>query len=126
MVYEGRIALNYECSKCNERMGLYTNERVLFWMEILNGFSPRRAHTLGNKPKKRQARMRWWQVNIAGQGGSLEEGVESLKAVLIRACGRGSRVVWVSDRGLPCHEFEPSTTKDPPCWAALHAKSVES
>ncbi|GFW52798.1 hypothetical protein TNCV_2393771 [Trichonephila clavipes] len=28
--------------------------------------------------------------------------------------GRGSRVVWVSDRGLPCHEFEPSTTKDPP------------
>ncbi|GFU53338.1 mediator of RNA polymerase II transcription subunit 13-like [Trichonephila clavipes] len=28
--------------------------------------------------------------------------------------GRGSRVVWVLDRGLPCHEFEPSTTKDPP------------
>ncbi|GFU69900.1 hypothetical protein TNCV_2470031 [Trichonephila clavipes] len=28
--------------------------------------------------------------------------------------GRGSRVLWVSDRGLPCHEFEPSTTKDPP------------
>ncbi|GFX90266.1 hypothetical protein TNCV_3848411 [Trichonephila clavipes] len=27
--------------------------------------------------------------------------------------GRGSRVVWVSDRGLPGHEFEPSTTKDP-------------
>ncbi|GFV39322.1 hypothetical protein TNCV_1230241 [Trichonephila clavipes] len=33
-------------------------------------FSPRRAHTLGDKPKKRQARMRWRQVNIAGQGGS--------------------------------------------------------
>ncbi|GFX10320.1 hypothetical protein TNCV_1867151 [Trichonephila clavipes] len=33
--------------------------------------------------------------------------------------GRGSRVVWVSDRGLPCHEFEPSTTKDPPCKAAI-------
>ncbi|GFV75931.1 core histone macro-H2A.1 [Trichonephila clavipes] len=95
----------------------YTNERVLFWMD-LNGdfewvcstitsqniygrtpmiilltmrpsrifvkirchavastekdqqFSPRRAHTLGNKPKKRQARMRWRQVNIVGQGGS--------------------------------------------------------
>ncbi|GFW33668.1 ATP-dependent DNA helicase [Trichonephila clavipes] len=28
--------------------------------------------------------------------------------------GRGSQVVLVSDRGLPCHEFEPSTTKDPP------------
>ncbi|GFX84637.1 uncharacterized protein TNCV_724451 [Trichonephila clavipes] len=24
------------------------------------------------------------------------------------------------------HEFEPSTTKDPPCRAAMHAKSVES
>ncbi|GFX09322.1 hypothetical protein TNCV_1887351 [Trichonephila clavipes] len=32
--------------------------------------APRRAHTLGNKPKKRQARVRWRQVNIAGQGGS--------------------------------------------------------
>ncbi|GFW46602.1 transposable element Tcb2 transposase [Trichonephila clavipes] len=31
-------------------------------------------------------------------------------------CGRGSRVVWASDRGLLCHGFEPSTTKDPP-WA---------
>ncbi|GFW50149.1 hypothetical protein TNCV_4695671 [Trichonephila clavipes] len=28
--------------------------------------------------------------------------------------GRGSRVVEVSDRGLPCHVFDPSTTKDPP------------
>ncbi|GFW99226.1 transposable element Tcb1 transposase [Trichonephila clavipes] len=28
---------------------------------------------------------------------------------------RGSRVVKVSDRSLPCHEFEPSTTKYPPC-----------
>ncbi|GFY32578.1 hypothetical protein TNCV_673331 [Trichonephila clavipes] len=25
-----------------------------------------------------------------------------------------------------CHEFEPSTTKDPPCWGAMHVKSVES
>ncbi|GFX30992.1 hypothetical protein TNCV_2024951 [Trichonephila clavipes] len=40
--------------------------------------------------------------------------------------GCGSRVVWVSDRGLPCHEFEPSTTKDPPCRVAKHVKSVES
>ncbi|GFT79922.1 hypothetical protein TNCV_4598241 [Trichonephila clavipes] len=29
--------------------------------------------------------------------------------------GCGSRVVLVSDRGLPCHKFEPSTTKDPSC-----------
>ncbi|GFY20699.1 hypothetical protein TNCV_1119331 [Trichonephila clavipes] len=34
--------------------------------------------------------------------------------------------LWVSDRGLPCHEFEPSTAKDPPCRAAMHVKSVES
>ncbi|GFT09388.1 hypothetical protein TNCV_5062531 [Trichonephila clavipes] len=39
---------------------------------------------------------------------------------------RGSRVVWVSDRGWLCHEFEPSTTKDPPCRAVMHDKSVES
>ncbi|GFX77681.1 hypothetical protein TNCV_1105981 [Trichonephila clavipes] len=38
----------------------------------------------------------------------------------------GNRVVKVSDRGWPCHEFEPSTTKDRPCMGALHVKSVES
>ncbi|GFX00075.1 retrovirus-related Pol polyprotein from transposon 17.6 [Trichonephila clavipes] len=46
--------------------------------------------------------------------------------IIIPSCGRGSRVVWASDRGWLCHEFEPSTTKDPPCRAAMHAKSVES
>ncbi|GFW74897.1 hypothetical protein TNCV_2677651 [Trichonephila clavipes] len=40
--------------------------------------------------------------------------------------GRGTRVVQVSDRGLPCHEFEPNTTEDPPCRAVMHVKSVES
>ncbi|GFV66828.1 hypothetical protein TNCV_2901851 [Trichonephila clavipes] len=25
-----------------------------------------------------------------------------------------------------CHEFEPSTTKDPPCRGEMHVKSVES
>ncbi|GFU17982.1 hypothetical protein TNCV_318721 [Trichonephila clavipes] len=35
----------------------------------------------------------------------------------------GSPVVKVSDHGLPCHKFEPS--KDPPCRAAMHVKSVE-
>ncbi|GFV31239.1 hypothetical protein TNCV_1265101 [Trichonephila clavipes] len=28
-------------------------------------------------------------------------------------CGCGSRVVLVSERGLPCHELKPSTSKDP-------------
>ncbi|GFW28995.1 hypothetical protein TNCV_2355531 [Trichonephila clavipes] len=41
-------------------------------------------------------------------------------------CGRGSRVVWVSARGLLCHGFEPSTIKEPPCRAEMHVKSVES
>ncbi|GFT08671.1 hypothetical protein TNCV_662381 [Trichonephila clavipes] len=41
-------------------------------------------------------------------------------------CHCGSRVVKVSDCGLSCHEFEPSTTKDLPCRAAMHVKSVES
>ncbi|GFW16277.1 hypothetical protein TNCV_4264421 [Trichonephila clavipes] len=40
--------------------------------------------------------------------------------------GCGSRVVKVSDRGFPRHVFEPGTTKDPPCRAAMHVKSVES
>ncbi|GFV38201.1 hypothetical protein TNCV_4791871 [Trichonephila clavipes] len=35
-------------------------------------------------------------------------------------CGRGSRVVKVSDRGLPCHELEPNISKEPPCRAAIH------
>ncbi|GFX16526.1 hypothetical protein TNCV_22971 [Trichonephila clavipes] len=134
---EGLIALNYECSKCSERMGLYQRKSAVLdgdfeWVcstitsqniygrtpmiilakspraaeqcdvnlhspmiilltmrpsrlfvkirchavastrkrSAVRKFSPRRAHTLGNKPKKCQARMRWRQVNIAGQGGS--------------------------------------------------------
>ncbi|GFW19639.1 hypothetical protein TNCV_1605301 [Trichonephila clavipes] len=36
----------------------------------------------------------------------------NLKVVVLEIyCGRGSRVVKVSDRSWPCHEFEPSTTK---------------
>ncbi|GFU06988.1 hypothetical protein TNCV_5007631 [Trichonephila clavipes] len=31
-----------------------------------------------------------------------------------------------SDRGWPCHEFEPSTTKSPLCGGGMHVKSVES
>ncbi|GFW81299.1 uncharacterized protein TNCV_376471 [Trichonephila clavipes] len=40
--------------------------------------------------------------------------------------GRGSRVVKISDRGWFCHEFEPCTTKEPPCKGAMHVKSVEN
>ncbi|GFU13099.1 RNase H domain-containing protein [Trichonephila clavipes] len=38
----------------------------------------------------------------------------------------GIVTVKVSDRGLPCHEFEPSTTKDPPCRAAMENLSASS
>ncbi|GFU59130.1 hypothetical protein TNCV_4078861 [Trichonephila clavipes] len=31
--------------------------------------------------------------------------------ILLTTNGRGSRVVWASGHGLPCHEFEPSTTE---------------
>ncbi|GFU79788.1 hypothetical protein TNCV_4928191 [Trichonephila clavipes] len=41
--------------------------------------------------------------------------------------GRGvAKWYWVSDHGLPCHEFEPNTTKDLLCRAAMRIKSVES
>ncbi|GFV74691.1 hypothetical protein TNCV_1178281 [Trichonephila clavipes] len=40
--------------------------------------------------------------------------------------GCGSPVVKVSDHGRHVMKFEPSTTKDPPCRAAMHAKSVQS
>ncbi|GFW97197.1 hypothetical protein TNCV_3512581 [Trichonephila clavipes] len=36
----------------------------------------------------------------------------------IPSSGRGSRVVQLSDRGWLYHEFELSTTKDPPCTAS--------
>ncbi|GFY21763.1 hypothetical protein TNCV_1169071 [Trichonephila clavipes] len=47
----------------------------------------------------------WWKVKVPFSSGGL-----------------GSRV----DRGLPFHEFEPGTTKDPPCRVAMQVKSVES
>ncbi|GFT66013.1 hypothetical protein TNCV_1058871 [Trichonephila clavipes] len=57
---------------------------------------------------------------------NLEKLLSPLSALIGAASGRGSRVVLVSERGLLCHGFEPSTTKDPPCRAAMHVKSVES
>ncbi|GFV20336.1 histone-lysine N-methyltransferase SETMAR [Trichonephila clavipes] len=38
--------------------------------------------------------------------------------------GHGSRVVKVSDCGLPCHEFESSTTKDPPLQNANQTAEI--
>ncbi|GFX53597.1 hypothetical protein TNCV_2327121 [Trichonephila clavipes] len=40
--------------------------------------------------------------------------------------GRGSLVIKVMDSWLDCHEFEPSTTEDPPDRGSMHIKSVES
>ncbi|GFX95614.1 uncharacterized protein TNCV_4826281 [Trichonephila clavipes] len=40
--------------------------------------------------------------------------------------GRSSQVVKVSDSRLACHDFEPSTTKDPPCREVMHFKSAEA
>ncbi|GFV92313.1 uncharacterized protein TNCV_3949231 [Trichonephila clavipes] len=40
--------------------------------------------------------------------------------------GRGSQVAKVSDHDWPCHEFEPSTTKESPCRGVIHVKFVES
>ncbi|GFT27610.1 uncharacterized protein TNCV_3569911 [Trichonephila clavipes] len=43
----------------------------------------------------------------------LKQGPKNLGLSFKPVPGRGSRVVWVSDRGLLCHGFEPSTTKRP-------------
>ncbi|GFX03458.1 hypothetical protein TNCV_4634701 [Trichonephila clavipes] len=44
---------------------------------------------------------------------------------LMKSGGRGSRVVNVSDRGWPCYEFEPSTTKDPPSDARYICRELK-
>ncbi|GFU08014.1 hypothetical protein TNCV_1527561 [Trichonephila clavipes] len=41
-------------------------------------------------------------------------------------CGCGSLVVKVTDSFLMCQEFEPSTDEDPPFWAPMHVKYVET
>ncbi|GFW72818.1 hypothetical protein TNCV_1266611 [Trichonephila clavipes] len=46
--------------------------------------------------------------------------------IAIRRSGHGSRMVKVSDCGWCCHEFESSTTKDPPFRGAMHVKPIES
>ncbi|GFX73728.1 hypothetical protein TNCV_4290441 [Trichonephila clavipes] len=46
--------------------------------------------------------------------------------LILKLDGRGRREVKVSDHYWSCHEFEPSTTKDPPCGGVMHVKSVDS
>ncbi|GFU00825.1 transducin-like enhancer protein 3-A [Trichonephila clavipes] len=53
-------------------------------------------------------------------------GKSQIKAFPLEWCGRGSLVVKVMDSLPACHEFEPSTTKDPSCRGAIHVKSFES
>ncbi|GFW29503.1 hypothetical protein TNCV_744451 [Trichonephila clavipes] len=69
---------------------------------------------LEKKYHRNQCRFIHWALGEGAQGpGRIQSGC-------------GSRVVKVSDRGWPCHEFEPSTTKVPPCRGAMYVKSVES
>ncbi|GFX46424.1 hypothetical protein TNCV_238861 [Trichonephila clavipes] len=53
------------------------------------------------------------------------EKIHSTDTIISSVSGRGSRVVEVSDRGLPCPEFEPSTTKDPPYRVAMHVRELK-
>ncbi|GFT41376.1 hypothetical protein TNCV_3890001 [Trichonephila clavipes] len=62
---------NASTEKCLENVGYefekytLTTEPILFLGSVLGEPTP-----LATNQKKRQARMRWRQVNIAGQGGS--------------------------------------------------------
>ncbi|GFV45719.1 hypothetical protein TNCV_2839731 [Trichonephila clavipes] len=52
-----------------------------------------------------------------------------IKHMVNASNNKGGAVVaqWSGYRIMAsCHEFEPSTTKDPPCRAAMHVESVES
>ncbi|GFT17416.1 hypothetical protein TNCV_4806801 [Trichonephila clavipes] len=48
------------------------------------------------------------------------------KSIPIALGGHGSQVIKITDSWLMCHEFEPSTTEDPPYRGTMHVKSVES
>ncbi|GFX29162.1 hypothetical protein TNCV_3216971 [Trichonephila clavipes] len=41
-------------------------------------------------------------------------------------CVRHSLVGKATDSWPPCHKFEPSTTKDPPCTGVMYVNSVEA
>ncbi|GFX12113.1 hypothetical protein TNCV_2998961 [Trichonephila clavipes] len=40
--------------------------------------------------------------------------------------GRNSLVIKATDSWLACHEFESTTTEDPPCNRVMHVKSVDA
>ncbi|GFV44851.1 hypothetical protein TNCV_1340591 [Trichonephila clavipes] len=71
---------------------------------------------------------REYALRIVGRGRSMSFSVEykTCNQSLFEFVDCGSRVTKVSDRGWHCHEFEPSTTKDPPCRGAMPVKSVET
>ncbi|GFV09586.1 hypothetical protein TNCV_3159831 [Trichonephila clavipes] len=105
---------------CNETFSLLAVKKSTsnFVLEILaDPRSTRRAVCFGCHPlppvpgklkKKRENRSKYSCRN------SSTTDVKSLQEVK------------VSDRGWPCHEFEPSTTKHPPCRGVMRVKSVES
>ncbi|GFY10671.1 hypothetical protein TNCV_2194921 [Trichonephila clavipes] len=49
----------------------------------------------------------------------------AIKILLTNIYGRGSLVVKVTDSCPTCHEFQPSTSEDPPCRGVMHVKSIE-
>ncbi|GFS69980.1 hypothetical protein TNCV_747641 [Trichonephila clavipes] len=48
---------------------------------------------------------------------------DTKNSVALNGEGKGSLVVKAMDS---CHQFVPSTTKEPPCRGAMHVKSVDS
>ncbi|GFX30560.1 uncharacterized protein TNCV_3462101 [Trichonephila clavipes] len=146
---EGLIASSYECPKCNEQMRLNERKSV-----VLDGFEWRcqkkgvntHDNKYGGAPTIIRLAMRPLRLfknlllhcALHLEKISMSEvalGPNKLypcpKRQILRAAfgsnlGHGSRVVKVLDHGWPCLEFQPSTTKDPPCRAAMHVKSVES
>ncbi|GFX52986.1 uncharacterized protein TNCV_3228541 [Trichonephila clavipes] len=115
---EGLIASSYECPKCNEQMGLNERKSV-----VLDGFEWRcRKKGVNTHDVCRSIRKNSWFSNIA----------LSLSSLLnyLRAFGDGPVAGVPGGQGieswLACLEFEPSATKDPPCRAAMHVKSIES
>ncbi|GFY21770.1 uncharacterized protein TNCV_1169141 [Trichonephila clavipes] len=82
-----------------------------------------------HNPRKRSARCRPRDVRDGEQRAGMtrdrlpktDERARVNVKVPFSSGGLGSRV----DRGLPFHEFEPGTTKDPPCRVAMQVKSVE-
>ncbi|GFU55092.1 hypothetical protein TNCV_425991 [Trichonephila clavipes] len=68
----------------------------------------------------------WAKIDQEETENLAESMPQSLREVIRRRGDHGSLMVKVTDSWLACHEFEPSTDKDPPCGGAMHIKFVES